>query len=247
MTAPLVSIVIASYNYGRFLPEAIASALGQTWPSIEVIVVDDGSRDDSVAVARQHPVRLIAQDNRGVARARNRGASEARGELVVFLDADDVLEATFVERCSHALHRSGPEVAYAYAQMRKFGLEDALFPSRPFDGRALFEGNYIPVTTLLRRDVFLASGGFDPAWPAHEDHELWARLYALGHQGVYVPEPLLRYRFHGQSRNTLTQRQRDDLHVRLVLQYPRHGARWIARHPLQTASYLWRHRRPRRS
>ncbi len=239
---PLVTIVIANYDYARFLGEAIESALGQTWPALEVLVVDDGSTDDSLAVAARYPVRVLTQANAGVAAARNRGAAEARGEYVVFLDADDVLERAFVERCFAALRRQPSHVAYAYTQMHKFGLENALFPSRPFDGQALFDGNYVPCTTLLRRGAFLAAGGFDPAWPAHEDHELWARMFVRGFSGVFVPEPLLRYRFHGKSRNALTQQQRDDLHVRLVLQHPRHGLRWMLRHKRLVASYLWRRR-----
>ena len=68
-------------------------------------------------------------------------------------------------------------------------------------------------------------------------------MFVRGYEGVYVDEPLLRYRFHGQSRNALTQEQRDDLHVRLVMQYPRYGAHWIARHPLLTARSFLRQRR----
>lgn len=236
MTPPLVSIVIASYNYGRFLREAIASALGQTHPNVEVLVVDDGSTDDSVAVAAEHPVRVIEKANEGVARTRNRGAREARGEYLVFLDADDVLAPTFVERCLAALGSA----AYAYTAVEKFGLQTGLLHTRPFDGRALFDGNFIPVSVLIRRAIFLDEGGFDPTWPAHEDHELWARLFVHGHSGVYVDEPLLRYRFHGASRNTLTDREREDLHVRLVTTYPRRGLSFMVRHPIRTALWLSR-------
>lgn len=233
-----VSIVIANYNYARFLGEAIESALAQTHPPLEVIVVDDGSTDDSVAVAKRYPVRIIEKANEGVARTRNRGAREARGEYVVFLDADDVLAPEFVARCHAALRDTG--AAYAYTEVEKFGLQTGLLHTRAFDGRALFEGNYIPVTTLLRRDVFLDAGGFDPTWPAHEDHELWARLFVRGYSGTYVRAPLLRYRFHGHSRNALTTEQQHALQVRLVRQYPRYGWRWMLRHPVITTRAAFR-------
>jgi len=238
MNTPLVSVIITNYNYARFLNEAIASALGQTYPNIEVIVVDDGSTDESVLVAKKHPVRVIEQPNSGVARARNRGAAEARGEYIVFLDADDVLQPTFVEHCFRALRDS--RAAYAYTAVEKFGLQSGLLHTKPFVGRELFDGNFVPVTTLLEKRVFLDAGGFDATWSAHEDHELWARLFVRGQSGVYVDEPLLRYRFHGSSRNTLTDAQRDALHVRLLLQYPRHGARWLIRHPLRTVRAILR-------
>src|SRR6185369_12154028 len=96
---PLVSIVIANRDCGRFLGDAIESALRQTHPSIEVTVVDDGSTDDSVAIARRYPVQVLEQEHAGTALARNRGASASHGHLLVFLDVNDMLEPTFVERC----------------------------------------------------------------------------------------------------------------------------------------------------
>lgn len=227
-----VSVIIASYNYERFLREAIESALAQTYSDVEVLVVDDGSTDDSVAVAKSYGVRVIEKANEGVAATRNRGAREARGDRIVFLDADDVLLPTFVSRCTDALSATG--AAYAYTEVEKFGLQTGLLHTRPFDGRALFDGNFVPVTVVVRKSVFEEVGGFDRSWPAHEDHELWARMFVRGYSGTYVREPLLRYRFHGASRNALTDEQRDDLHVRLVSQYPRYGYRWMLRHPLRT-------------
>ena len=94
MTLPLVSILIPCYNAGRWLAATLESALAQTWPHIEVIVVDDGSSDDSPTVARAFEgrgVRLILQPNAGASAARNRALRESRGEFLQFLDADDLL------------------------------------------------------------------------------------------------------------------------------------------------------------
>ena len=95
---PLVSIIITNYNYGRFLGEAIASALAQTWQHKEVIVLDDGSRDDSLEIACRYPITVIAQKNSGLSLARNNALTVAQGDYVIFVDADDRLVPTAVER-----------------------------------------------------------------------------------------------------------------------------------------------------
>jgi glycosyltransferase involved in cell wall biosynthesis len=94
MSLPLTSILIPCYNAARWLPAALGSALAQTWPQVEIIVVDDGSRDDSLAVARSFEsrgVRVFSQANAGASAARNRALREARGDFLQFLDADDLL------------------------------------------------------------------------------------------------------------------------------------------------------------
>ena len=98
---PLVSIIITNYNYGRFLGEAIESALAQTWQHKEVIVLDDESRDDSLDVACRYPITVIAQKNSGLSLARNNALTLAQGDYVIFVDADDRLVLTAVVRfCS---------------------------------------------------------------------------------------------------------------------------------------------------
>ncbi|HJU83895.1 MAG TPA: glycosyltransferase [Holophagaceae bacterium] len=239
MPRPLVSIVIASYNYGRFLDEAIRSALAQTHQPVEVIVVDDGSQDDSVSVAKAHPVRLITQANQGVSAARNVGARAAGGAFLVFLDADDALEPEYVECCLRTLQAAPLEVAYAYTGMRYFGSETGLFESRPFDPKALGEGNYIHAAALLRREAFEAVGGFDPAWrEGLEDYELWVRMLDRGYRGVLVPEPLLRYRRHGPSRNLMSGSTQKVLRWRMRLAYPRVFWRKLLKDPLRSLYFL---------
>lgn len=99
MTYPLVSVVIPCYNYGRYVAQAIASALSQSWPHKEVIVVNDGSTDDSLAVIRGYADRVLVIDqaNQGMNAAYQRGLKASRGDIVVFLDADDMLEPGMVE------------------------------------------------------------------------------------------------------------------------------------------------------
>src|SRR3990167_8128796 len=100
MGTPRVSVVIPTYNYARYLPQAIDSVLGQTYPHIEVVVVDDGSTDESRDVLRAYGsrIRWVQQERQGVSAARNRGVRESRGDLVAFLDADDRWLPTKLER-----------------------------------------------------------------------------------------------------------------------------------------------------
>jgi len=89
--SPLISVVIANYNYGRYLAETIESVLAQTYPHVEVIFIDDGSTDDSLEIAQRYPITVLAQQNQGVSTARNNAAQYARGEYILFLDSDDLL------------------------------------------------------------------------------------------------------------------------------------------------------------
>jgi len=247
--ANLVSIVIANYNYARFLGAAITSALEQTHPALEVVVVDDGSTDDSREVAARYPVRLVTQRNLGVSAARNRGARETRGKYLVFLDSDDILEPTYVAKCLAALTAARPEVAYAYTHVRHFGGENFVWKSQPFDARELLERNYVHAASMVRRDPFLAVGGFNTGWNLGlEDYELWLRMLEQGYTGVLVPEPLLRYRRHGPSMlRTLTRRDKEELGWRVYVSFPRLFMRRLARRPLLAAYWFWRNRRISRS
>jgi glycosyltransferase involved in cell wall biosynthesis len=225
---PLVTVVIPNFNLGRYVGEAIASALAQTHPAIEVVVVDDGSSDDSLELIRATPgfqagrVQLLAQANGGVARARNAGAARARGQFLVFLDADDLLEPAYVERCLAALHSAPPSVAYAYTRMRYFGATEGIYRSKPFGRWKLIRGNFVNASALVRREAFEAVGGFDPTLTGHEDHGFWVDLLERGWGGVLVPEPLLRYRRHqAASRNTLTRERLRQLHADVAIRHPR--------------------------
>lgn len=196
---PLVSIVIPCHNYGRFLAEAIESALHQTHPRCEVIVIDDGSTDDSKAVASRYAnaVRLLSQSDEGVERAVNRGVSEAEGEYVARLDADDVFEPTYIEELITALHRS-PDAAFAYCPARQFGARSGVTRCFPFSAYILVrKGNYINGSALLSKADFLEVGGYESLGEhANEDWDFWLKMIESGRRGTFVRAPLLRWRRH---------------------------------------------------
>jgi glycosyltransferase involved in cell wall biosynthesis len=206
MSDPAVSVVVACFNYADCLPESVGSVLEQTLTDFELLIIDDGSTDDSLDVARRYEdrVRVLPQENQGLARTCNRGAREATGELFLFLSADDWLEPSYVSELAAALGRQ-PEAAFAYCAARLFGAETGVMPSRPFSAFSLVRGrNYINGSALTRRMAYLDAGGYpeDLGEGAFDDWDFWLTMVEHGHRGTYVPKPLLRWRRHeGGSKN----------------------------------------------
>ena len=225
MNEPLVSIVVLCHNYARFLPEAIESALAQDYPNLEVLVIDDGSTDDSLAVASRYEgrVKVLTQENQGLARTCNRGAREAAGEHFLFLSADDRLEPTYVSELLAALERE-PDASFAYCAARLFGAESRVAPSRPFSAFLLVRGrNYVNGSALTRRADYLAAGGYpeDLGEGAFDDWDFWLTMLDRGHRGTYVPKPLLHWRRHAGGSKDPASRGRTEVET----------ARVRARHP----------------
>lgn len=238
----LVSIVIANHNYGRFLGEAIESVQQQDWPAIEIIVVDDGSRDDSVEIACRYPVTVLAQENQGVSAARNNGAAQAKGKYILFLDSDDRLFPGAIGKLVKLLEASGPGTGYAYGQLQYFDQRDTIFESRPFDPGALAEENYIQTSALMRRDVFDAIGGWDRGFALREDWELFIRFWHAGYSGAFLGEPHLYYRKHKPPTRKRTRVPKRIAITRLEFLYPRFFRRSILTHLFRHLWYRWRYR-----
>jgi hypothetical protein len=158
MTPPLVSVIIPCYNSARYLAETIASALGQTYPRIEVIVIDDGSTDDTPGIARSFPVTYLYQANCGVSAARNKGIFRSRGKYVLFLDHDDRLLPEAVATGVRLLEEH-PECAVAVGEHRYIGADgtELGYSNKRAAGRdhylMLLEGNFVetPCSALHRR------------------------------------------------------------------------------------------------
>lgn len=196
MSEPLVSIVIPCFNSGADLPETLASIAAQTVGDVEVIVVDDGSTDPAtLALLGDLPegVRLIRQENRGLAAARNAGMAAATGRFLLPLDSDDQIEPVFLERCLAAL-AAHPEAAFAFAGLKLIGEKRGVLP-KSYNFFAQLVLNQLPYCLLMRRATWEASGGYDETMRmGYEDWEFNIRLGTKGLFGVAVPEPLFVYR-----------------------------------------------------
>lgn len=241
---PLVSIVIANFNYARFLGEAIESAQQQGYPNIEILCIDDGSTDDSLAVACRYNVTVLAQENQGVCAARNNAAALARGKYILFLDADDRLFPDAVEKLVSLVERSGPDFGFAYGQMQYFGQRDSLFASRPFDPQALARENFISACSLIRKSVFDAVGGWDRGFKLREDWELFVRIWHAGYRGAFLAEPHLHYRKHKEPTRKKTRTPKNIVMARLIYLYPRFFIRKLLKKPLRYLYYRWRYGAP---
>jgi glycosyltransferase involved in cell wall biosynthesis len=206
-----ISVIIPCHNYGRFLADAVGSVRDQTRPADEIVIVDDGSTDGSVELARlvmsdDPSARLVTRPTAGgPSVARNDGWRASSGALLVFLDADDRLSPTYLADLARALEQGPADVAYAGEVL--FGAEQGSRRPPPFSRRSLHRENFINVSAMVRRSVLESSGGFDPTFDRHgrEDWELWIRCIAAGARAVPVDTCHLGYRRHaGGSRNSIT-------------------------------------------
>jgi len=203
-----VSIIIPCYNYGPFLAEAIESALAQTYPAHEIVIVDDGSTDSSTKVAGEYSampgVRIIPQENQGAIPTYNTGVRASRGQFFVILSADDRLDPYFLERTIPALQQDA-KAAYAYTAYRTFGVRQRALPALPYSARRLRLRPYIAATSLIRRVAFDQVGGFNASMRGgREDWDFYVALAEHGWEGAAVPEVLFHYRKHGRgSRNAI--------------------------------------------
>ena len=244
---PLVSVVTPFFDAGSEFEETARSVLGQSLQQIEWIVVDDGSRDPGALAMldryRRHDprIRVIgAAENRGLSSARNAGVAAARAPYVVLLDADDLLEATALEKWWWCLE-SYPELAFTKGYSIGFGGREYLWRRGFHETAAFLEQNMVDATAMIRTGTYRAVGGCDETVrDGLEDWDFWLRCAAAGHWGGTVPEYLNWYRRridHGDRwRNLGDMGRLQDFRVRLRERYPRLWREGFPRLELEEAS-----------
>lgn len=200
---PGTSFVVTCHDLGRFLDETVDSLLAQTVQDFEIVVVNDGSTDPMtcrlLADYQRERTRVVHSERRGLPGARNLGVARSRGRYLCMVDADDLLEPTYLERSLHALERQ-PELAFASHWLRTFGDEVVDWTPTDCSLPALLHANTLNGAALLRRDVFERIGGFDETFTdGCEDWEFWIRVVAAGHRGTIIPEFLFKYRRRADS------------------------------------------------
>lgn len=209
----LVSIIMPAYNAARYLSESVESVRCQTFVDWELIVIDDGSEDETAEIAKRFAVsdarvRVISQANGGQASARNSGLAAARGDLIAFLDADDLWVCDKLERQVAVMEKTGVDLVYTDGEF--FCDEGELGENDGFDivpGKIegaemfslLFQRNRIAtLSVLVRKSCLDTAGGFDPdrKYQNCEDYDVWLTLANSGVVFYGMPEKLMRYRRH---------------------------------------------------
>lgn len=214
--APLISVALPVYNGERHLPEALDSILAQTLRDFELIAIDDGSTDGSLAILREYErrdsrVRVITRENKGLSSTLNEGIDLARGAWVARMDADDIALPHRFKRQFEWLRKTGADIVGSWIQ--PFGTWDRRPVKHATTDEAikvemLFGSPFAHPSVMMKTDL-VRRLRYDPAWDGAEDYDLWERAARAGWRMGNVPEVLLYYRQH-PSQSSITRRRRQD-------------------------------------
>lgn len=219
---PLVSVVIPNFNSASFLDETIKSVLASTYPSLEIIVVDDGSTDDSaLSLARwqnlfPEKIRTLYQCNQGPSIARNNGIYQAKGTYILALDSDDKIHENYISEAVEKFERN-PELKLVYCEAEKFGAKNEHWKLPSFSLEALALDNMIFVSALFKKSDWEKVGGFDPRFNwGWEDWEFWIHLLKSGGQVEKIPAVRFYYRIRKGSRRKSTNQEGKKMTIQLL-------------------------------
>ncbi len=206
----MISVIIPSYQSAKTIIQCLDRVLVQSGVEIEVIVVDDGSTDDTLTLLQpfRDRVTIISQDHRGAAAARNAGAKIARGQYLFFCDSDVILEMKALNLLLNSLNKN-PDATYAYCPF-KFG--GRLMNAVQFEALWLKRFNYISTMSLIRREAF---PGFDEALKRFQDWDLWLTMLDHNQRGVLCPQPLFQALAKPGISSSQTDRSEAELEVRI--------------------------------
>ncbi len=220
-TAYGVSVVIPAYNYARFLPEAIASALAQSYSPLEVIIVDDGSTDETPSVLAKitdSRLRVIRQQNAGLSAARNTGIREATYPFIAFLDADDRWADGFLSVTMSRFRELPDDFAIVATGSQRMTVDGRLVeqphtlvnpPPILCASDFILLNRMFPSAVVARRSVLLECGGFDTQLRSSEDRDMWIRI-TTHHRAAHIPQTFAHIRRHGENMSKNAARMRSN-------------------------------------
>lgn len=223
---PGVSIVIPAYNYAKFLPCAVDSVLAQDYPVYEVVVVDDGSKDNTREVMSRYgpPVRYVYKENAGLSAARNTGIEQCRYDFICFLDADDCLMPGHLSECMAKLTSLPPEYAMVACDRHLIDVDGKRMPLTvhvPATPREmtlrdiLMRSRFPPTGVVAKKEVFAQCGDFDTNLRSTEDRDMWIRI-AAKRRIFHMGKEMVLMRKHGSNMSNNADRMRSNMHAVLL-------------------------------
>lgn len=207
---PLVSVIVPLYNAAPFIGEALESVIASTYRPMEVVVVDDGSTDNSLSIAqdiaKRHPeIKVLHQPNAGVSAARNHAIREAKGTFILPLDADDTISPTYI---AHAVEAMKDDVRVVGSKAEYIGAKQGEWKLPNYSPELLARRNMIPITSLFRKADWMRVGGFCEEEIYREDWDFWLSMMELGGKFVRLEETGLYYRVLQGSRRSQAKAQK---------------------------------------
>lgn len=207
---PIVSVIVPIYNAAPYIRECLASIVASSYRPLEVIVVDDGSTDTSLAEAKAFAathaeVKVIHQENAGVSAARNHAFREAKGEYILPVDADDKISAEYITKAVEAMK---DEVRVVGCKARFFGAKEGEWNLPEYSPELLARKNMIPISSLFRKADWKLVGGFCEEEIYREDWDFWLSMMELGGRYVRLEETGLYYRVLPSSRRKFAKQQK---------------------------------------
>lgn len=204
----LVSIVVPCYNNETTIKETVDSLVKQTYENIEIIIVNDGSKDNSESIIKSmlseyKTVSYIVQENKGPSFTRNQGALAAKGFYLVFIDADDVIYENFIEEYVTALEQNS-ELQLVYSRAEFFGDKKGEWILPDYTMKNFISENCIPIFAMIKREEFLKAGMFDSNLKYLEDWDLWISLTKNKNSVYKIPKILYKYRKVKNSKSLTT-------------------------------------------
>jgi glycosyltransferase involved in cell wall biosynthesis len=211
-----ISVIIPVYNAKKYLEKAIQSVAKQTLFPYEIIVVDDGSTDDSASIitelAKKYPIKFLQKENGGQSSARNYGVRFSSGDLIAFLDQDDIWYPNHLEELiTPFFEKIYPEIGWVYSNLDEIGENDELYriellsyvtsthPKKTIYQCLAADMFVVPSATLILKKAFTDVGGFDERLSGYEDDDLFVRIFSKGYGNVFINKSLAQWRMHGNS------------------------------------------------
>ena len=245
---PLVSIIMPCYNDGEYIQEAINSVMSQTYQSIELVIINDGSTDLAtikiISSLDDPRIKVLNSENLRPAGARNKGIESANGKYILPVDSDDIIDSTYIEKAVKIIEND-EEIGVVYCQADLFGLRTGRWdlPNYSFDKMLL--DNIVFVTALFRKSDWEKIGGFSVEMDAGmEDYDFWISILELGKSIHQIPEVLFHYRIKKESRTTRFKKSTEaiqETYHKIYLRHPVFYEKYHKEHAIELRKALIEH------